>query len=197
MDTAQDHDTEASSKNKGSFIAEDDEEYSDNVVGTVDLESSPVPSIQVGEQIWNWFAGESKGAGELKGKHATDSIMLYIVVFHIGQCVPVELHIRAAFIMPYLDDRQVWLEAEMSWALKAWLIDIPGMYTPSLPMVNGTWVKVWRGQFKGQVGMMAKGYPWGCKVLLVPTLDGDSTYTEMHQELERHDIADVLGNSEW
>ncbi len=95
--------------------------------------------------------------------------------------------------MPHLD-KQVWLEAEMSSALKMWLVDIPGVArsnqqvqlhavapetsrcalrsaSSSLSMVNGAWVKVRRGQFKGQVGIVAKVYPWGCKVLLVPTLD--------------------------
>ncbi len=95
--------------------------------------------------------------------------------------------------MPHLN-KQVWLEAEMSSALKTWLVDIPGVarrnqqvqlhaISPDtswralrsasslLPMVNGAWVKVHRGQFKGEVGMVAKVYPWGCKVLLMPKLD--------------------------
>ncbi len=38
-------------------------------------------------------------------------------------------------------------------------------------MVNGAWVKVRRSQFKGEVGMVVKVFPWGCKVLLVLTLD--------------------------
>ncbi|PBK59765.1 hypothetical protein ARMSODRAFT_1027196 [Armillaria solidipes] len=110
-----------------------------------------------------------------------------IVVFHIGRSAPSELGIKAAFIMPHLD-KQVWLEAEMSSVLKTWLIDIPGIArrnqqvqlhavapeesrcalrsaSSSLPMVIGAWVKVRRGQFKGEVGMVAKVYPWGCKVL--------------------------------
>ncbi|KAK0196416.1 hypothetical protein F5146DRAFT_994360 [Armillaria mellea] len=176
-------DTKASSKNEGSFIAKDDEEYSDDAVGAVDLESSPVPSVQVGEQIWNGLLERAKAQGNLRENmqlvddssydlrlldHAPELWTLScfilkpgwedIVVFHIGRCAPAELHIRAAFITPYLDDRQVWLEVEMSWALKAWLVDIPGMvwrnqqvqicavepeeswcalrYTPLLPMVN-------------------------------------------------------------
>ncbi|KAK0470827.1 hypothetical protein IW261DRAFT_1425664 [Armillaria novae-zelandiae] len=49
-----------------------------------------------------------------------------IVVFHIGRCARPELGIKAAFIMPLLE-KQVWLEVEMSYTLKAWLQDIPGV----------------------------------------------------------------------
>ncbi|KAK0482464.1 hypothetical protein IW261DRAFT_1418027 [Armillaria novae-zelandiae] len=50
-----------------------------------------------------------------------------IVVFHIGRCAQPELGIKAAFIMPLLE-KQVWLEVEMSYTLKAWLQDIPGVH---------------------------------------------------------------------
>ncbi len=82
-----------------------------------------------------------------------------IVVFHIGQNAPLEYGVKAAFNMPHLN-KQVWLEAEMSSALKMWLVDIPGVAqrnqqvqlhaispdtswralwsaSSSLPMVNG------------------------------------------------------------
>ncbi|KAK0474819.1 hypothetical protein IW261DRAFT_1422668 [Armillaria novae-zelandiae] len=52
-----------------------------------------------------------------------------IVVFHIGRCARPELGIKAAFIMPLLE-KQVWLEVEMSYTLKAWLQDIPRSLVP-------------------------------------------------------------------
>ncbi|KAK0466567.1 hypothetical protein IW261DRAFT_1426837 [Armillaria novae-zelandiae] len=116
-----------------------------------------------------------------------------IVVFHIGRCARPELGIRAAFIMPLLE-KQVWLEVEMSYTLKAWLQDIPGVRlcnqqpilhalspldgfgaplstNSSKPLVVGSWVRIRRGKSKGNTGMVGKVYPWGCKVLLIPRLD--------------------------
>ncbi|KAK0471632.1 hypothetical protein IW261DRAFT_1425062 [Armillaria novae-zelandiae] len=116
-----------------------------------------------------------------------------IVVFHIGRCARPELGIKAAFIMPLLE-KQVWLEVEMSYTLKAWLQDIPGVRlrnqqpilhalspldgfgaplstNSSKPLVVGSWVRIRRGKSKGDTGMVGKVYPWGCKVLLIPRLD--------------------------
>ncbi|KAK0220648.1 hypothetical protein IW262DRAFT_1297698 [Armillaria fumosa] len=48
------------------------------------------------------------------------------VVLHIGRCARPELGIKAAFIMPLVEEK-VWLEADMSPKLKDWLFDIPGV----------------------------------------------------------------------
>ncbi|KAK0493512.1 hypothetical protein EDD18DRAFT_1356434 [Armillaria luteobubalina] len=116
-----------------------------------------------------------------------------VVVFHIGRCARPEHRIKAAFMMPVLE-KQVWLEAEMSAMLKEWLKEIPGVCirnqqplihsvspqdgigTPLTtkshkPLVIGSWVRIRRGNLKGDTGVVSKVYPWGCKVLLVPRLD--------------------------
>ncbi|KAK0482951.1 hypothetical protein EDD18DRAFT_1112463 [Armillaria luteobubalina] len=113
------------------------------------------------------------------------------VVLHIGRCVRPELGIKAAFIMPLVGEK-VWLEADVSPKLKDWLFDIPGVahrnqqvllhvISPAdsrhalasivrNPFMPGCWVKVRHGRSRGDVGIVSKMYPWGCKVLFVPTL---------------------------
>ncbi|KAK0503599.1 hypothetical protein EDD18DRAFT_1346462 [Armillaria luteobubalina] len=113
------------------------------------------------------------------------------VVLHIGRCAQPEVGIRAAFITPLVKE-MVWLEADMSPNLKDWLFDIPGvvrqnqqvvLHTISLedsqcaltssvenPFMPGCWVKVRHGRSRGDVGIVSKMYPWGCKVLFVPRL---------------------------
>ncbi|KAK0492453.1 hypothetical protein EDD18DRAFT_1108842 [Armillaria luteobubalina] len=104
-----------------------------------------------------------------------------VVVFHIGCCAWPEHRIKAAFMMPLLE-RQVWLEAEMSTMLKEWLKDIPGICirnqqpllhsvspqdgigTPLVtksyqPIVIGSWVRIRRGSFKGDTGVVTKLSP--------------------------------------
>ncbi|KAK0477072.1 hypothetical protein IW261DRAFT_1421277 [Armillaria novae-zelandiae] len=108
-----------------------------------------------------------------------------IVVFHIGHCARPELGIKAAFIMPLLE-KQVWLEVEMSYTLKAWLKDIPGVclhnQQPILhalspldgfgaPLSTNSSKPLVIGKSKGNTGMVSKVYPLGCKVLLIPRLD--------------------------
>ncbi|PBK94284.1 hypothetical protein ARMGADRAFT_1078979 [Armillaria gallica] len=144
IDTAQD--IKSSSENKGSFI-DNGEEYSDDTadLGTANL--SPVLLTQGQDHIWNSLLERAKAHGNVResmlvGEGSYDFCLLDdapelwilscilswedIIVFHIGQSVPSELGIQAAFIMPHLD-KQVWLEADMSSALKMWLVDIPGM----------------------------------------------------------------------
>ncbi|SJL11844.1 uncharacterized protein ARMOST_15255 [Armillaria ostoyae] len=206
-------DIESSSENEGSFIV--DEEYSDDEADSGAVNLSPVPLTQEEDQVWNSLLERAKAHGNMRESTLVegsydfrlldDAPELWVlscipgwedlVVFHIGRSARPEHGIKTAFIMPHLD-KQVWLEAEMSSALKMWLVDIPGMAwrnqqvqlravspetsrralrstSSSLPMVNGAWVKVRRGQLKGKVGMVAKVYPWGCKVLLIPKLDAD------------------------
>ncbi|KAK0505436.1 hypothetical protein EDD18DRAFT_1344249 [Armillaria luteobubalina] len=113
------------------------------------------------------------------------------VVLHIGRCARPEVGIRAAFIT-LLVKETVWLEADMSPNLKDWLFDIPGVVrrnqqvvlhaistedswralTSSVenPFMPGCWVKVRHGRSRGDVGIVSKMYPWGCKVLFVPQL---------------------------
>ncbi|PBK79269.1 hypothetical protein ARMGADRAFT_1040932 [Armillaria gallica] len=121
-----------------------------------------------------------------------------IVVFHIGRCARPEQGVKAAFIMPLIE-KQVWLEADMSADLKSWLVDIPGVVrrnqqvvlhavspeesrralSSTLPpvVIPGSWIKVRHGPSRGDIGMVSKLYPWGCKVLLVPMFDpSDRTY---------------------
>ncbi|KAK0191932.1 hypothetical protein F5146DRAFT_999190 [Armillaria mellea] len=98
-----------------------------------------------------------------------------IVVFHIGRCARPEQGIKAAFIMPLIEE-QVWLEADMSADLKSWLVDIPGVVrrnqqvvlhavsheesrhtlSSTLPpvVIPGSWIKVRRGPSKGDIGMI-------------------------------------------
>ncbi|KAK0437282.1 uncharacterized protein EV420DRAFT_1652109 [Desarmillaria tabescens] len=207
-------DVESSSESEDSFIVE--EEYSDDAAESEAANLSPVPSTHVPkeDQAWNGLLVRAKVHARVRETTLVDEesydFRLFddapelwvlscmpgwedIVVFHIGRNARSEHGIKAAFIMPHLG-KQVWLEAEMSSALKAWLVDIPGMArrnqqvqlhtvspdmslralwsaSSSPPMVNGAWVKVHHGRFKGEVGMVAKVYPWGCKVLLVPKLD--------------------------
>ncbi|PBK59534.1 hypothetical protein ARMSODRAFT_982942 [Armillaria solidipes] len=195
-------DIESSSENEGSFIA--DKEYSDDEADLEAVNLSSVPLTQEQDQIWNSLLERAKVCGNLRESTLVsegsydfrlldDAPKLWvlscipgwkdIVVFHIGRSAPSELGIKAAFIMPHLDN-QVWLEAEMSLALKTWLVQLHAVAPEEswrvlqsasslLPMVNGAWVKVHCGQFKGKVGMVTKVYPWGCKVLLVPKLDTD------------------------
>ncbi|KAK0502211.1 hypothetical protein EDD18DRAFT_1346791 [Armillaria luteobubalina] len=113
------------------------------------------------------------------------------VVLHIGRCARPEVGIRAAFITPLVKET-VWLEADVSPNLKDWLFDIPGVVrrnqqvvlhaistedsrralTSSVenPFMPGCWVKVRHGRSRGDVGIVSKMYPWGCKVLFVPRL---------------------------
>ncbi|KAK0185548.1 hypothetical protein F5146DRAFT_1005530 [Armillaria mellea] len=152
VDSAQD--IESSSENESSFIG-DDEEYSDDTADLGPVTLSPATFPQDDNQLWRSLLERAK----------------------------------AAFVMPHID-KQVWLEAEISSALKAWLVDIPetSQHTlwsilSRLPLVNGMWVKVHRrSQFKGKVGMVAKVYPWGCKVLLVPTLNTDALPELKHKQ---------------
>ncbi|KAK0184208.1 hypothetical protein F5146DRAFT_1145616 [Armillaria mellea] len=81
----------------------------------------------------------------------------------------------------------------MSVDLKSWLVDIPGvvhrnqqvvlhavsheesqcMLSSTLPpvVIPGNWIKVHHGPSKGDIGMVSKLYPWGCKMLLsIPKL---------------------------
>ncbi|KAK0478117.1 hypothetical protein EDD18DRAFT_1364787 [Armillaria luteobubalina] len=114
-----------------------------------------------------------------------------IMVLHIGRCARPELGIKAAFIMPLVEEK-VWLEATMSSSLKDWLVDIPGVVrrnqqvvlhaispedsrralssTIENPFVSGCWVKVRHGRSRGDVGIVSKVYPWGSEVLFVPRL---------------------------
>ncbi|KAK0472123.1 hypothetical protein EDD18DRAFT_1370524 [Armillaria luteobubalina] len=114
------------------------------------------------------------------------------VVLHIGRCTRPELGIKAAFIMPLVEEK-VWLEATMSPKLKDWLFDIPGVVhrnrqvllhaissedsrralasAVTNPFMPGCWVKVRHGRSRGDVGIVSKMYPWGCKVLLAPKLE--------------------------
>ncbi|KAK0505146.1 hypothetical protein EDD18DRAFT_1343966 [Armillaria luteobubalina] len=114
------------------------------------------------------------------------------VVMHIGRCAWPELGIKAAFIIPLVEEK-VWLEASISSSLKDWLVEIPGVIhrnqqvmlhaisledsrrtlsmTVKNPFMPGCWVKVRHGRSKGEVGIVSKMYPWGCKVLLAPKLD--------------------------
>ncbi|KAK0482833.1 hypothetical protein EDD18DRAFT_1362371 [Armillaria luteobubalina] len=114
------------------------------------------------------------------------------VVLHIGRCARPELGIKAAFIMPLVEEK-VWLEATMSPKLKDWLFDIPGVVHQNRqvllhaissedspcalasavtnPFMPGCWVKVRHGHSRGDVGIVSKMYPWGCKVLLAPKLE--------------------------
>ncbi|KAK0477184.1 hypothetical protein EDD18DRAFT_1114778 [Armillaria luteobubalina] len=104
-----------------------------------------------------------------------------VVMFHIGRCARPEHRIKAAFMMPLLE-KQVWLEAEMSTMLKEWLKDIPGVCirnqqpllhsvspqdrigTPLVTksyqlIVIGSWVRIRRGSFKGDTGVVTKLSP--------------------------------------
>ncbi|KAK0499231.1 hypothetical protein EDD18DRAFT_1350656 [Armillaria luteobubalina] len=131
-----------------------------------------------------------------------------VVVFHIGRCAWPEHRIKAAFMMLLLE-KQVWLEAEMLTMLKEWLKDIPGVCihnqqpllhsvspqdgigTPLVtksyqPIVIGSWVRIRRGSFKGDTGVVTKVYPWGCKLLLVPRLD-PSARNEKNRKQRRLD----------
>ncbi|KAK0494007.1 hypothetical protein EDD18DRAFT_1107515 [Armillaria luteobubalina] len=82
-----------------------------------------------------------------------------IVVLHIGRCARPELGIKAAFIMPLVEEksstgtRQVLLHAISSEDSQC------------------CWVKVSHGRSRGNVGIVSKMYPWGCKVLLAPKLE--------------------------
>ncbi|KAK0220274.1 hypothetical protein IW262DRAFT_1297366 [Armillaria fumosa] len=101
------------------------------------------------------------------------------VVLHIGRCARPELGIKAAFILPLVEEK-VWLETNMSPKLKDWLFDIPGvvhrnqqilLHAISSEDSRRCWVKVHHGHSRGDVGVVSKMYPWGCKVLLAPKLD--------------------------
>lgn len=114
------------------------------------------------------------------------------MVFYIGRCTRPEQGIKATFIMPLIEE-QVWLEANMLADLKSWLVDIPGvmchnqqvvlhavsheesrhMLSSTLPpvVIPGSWIKFHHGPSKGDIRMVSKLYPWGCKVLLVPMFD--------------------------
>ncbi|KAK0473817.1 hypothetical protein EDD18DRAFT_1117158 [Armillaria luteobubalina] len=113
------------------------------------------------------------------------------VVLHIGRCMRPDLGIKATFITP-LVKAMVWIEADISPNLKKWLFDIPGvvhrnqqvlLHTISPedsrhalassirnPYMPGCWVMVCHGRSRGNVGIVSKMYPWGCKVLIVPRL---------------------------
>ncbi|KAK0478102.1 hypothetical protein EDD18DRAFT_1364776 [Armillaria luteobubalina] len=114
------------------------------------------------------------------------------VVIHIGQYARPELGIKADFIILLMEEK-VWLEASISSSLKDWLVEIPGVIrrnqqavlhaisledsrralltTIKNPFSPGCWVKVRHGRSRGDVGIVSKMYPWGCKVLLMPKLD--------------------------
>ncbi|KAK0496317.1 hypothetical protein EDD18DRAFT_1353051 [Armillaria luteobubalina] len=115
-----------------------------------------------------------------------------IVLFHIGRCMRLELGIKATFCIPLVQET-LWLEAMMSSKLKDWLAGIPGVIrrnqqavvyaispeesrralscTVESPYTPGCWVKVHRGKFTRDVGIVSNVYPWGCRVLFVPNLD--------------------------
>ncbi|KAK0433925.1 uncharacterized protein EV420DRAFT_1488853 [Desarmillaria tabescens] len=200
-----DSDVESPSESEESFII--DEESSDETAdsGPINLSACiPIPSRQEEDQAWEGLLKRAKARSNVRecllvGEGSYDWCLLDvapelwvlscfpgwedIVVFHIGRNARPEHGINAAFIMPRLE-KQVWLEAEMTSALKTWLVDIPGVAlqnqqvqlhavplntsacalysgSSSHPMVNGAWVKVHHGRFKGEVGMVAKVYPWG------------------------------------
>ncbi|KAK0474054.1 hypothetical protein IW261DRAFT_1423174 [Armillaria novae-zelandiae] len=108
--------------------------------------------------------------------------------------------VSAAFIMPLLE-KQVWLEVEMSYTLKAWLKDIPGVrlcnqqpILHALSPLDGFGALLSTnsskplviGKSKGDTGMVGKVYPWGCKVLLIPRLD-PSARDKKHGKRQRLD----------
>ncbi|KAK0477518.1 hypothetical protein EDD18DRAFT_1378261 [Armillaria luteobubalina] len=86
----------------------------------------------------------------------------------------------------------VWIEADLSPNLKKWLFDIPGVVRRNQQVLlhtispedswralassvtnlymPGCWVTVRHGRSRGDVGIVSKMYPWGCKVLVVPRL---------------------------
>ncbi|KAK0493110.1 hypothetical protein EDD18DRAFT_1108324 [Armillaria luteobubalina] len=130
-----------------------------------------------------------------------------VIVFHIGRCTRPEHRIKAAFMMPLLE-KQVWLEAEMSTMLKEWLKDIPGVCicnqqpllhsvspqdgigTPLVtksyqPIVIGSWVRIRRGSFKGDTGVITKLGPklFDCGAI---ELDGTEKVKVLKQTEERY-----------
>ncbi|KAK0468505.1 hypothetical protein IW261DRAFT_1426334 [Armillaria novae-zelandiae] len=199
--------------NDENFIAEDNSDGMTNSTAFEVFGRATASTTPDKNQAWTSFLGRARShANGLKDSLETDvrsnirfdmptSELLVLkcfcgweesVVLHIGRCTQPELGIKAAFMMPLVEEK-IWLEANVSLKLKDWLFDIPGvvhrnqqvlLHVISLedsrralasavqnPFVPGCWVKVRHGCSRGDVGIASKMYPWGCKVLLVPKLD--------------------------
>ncbi|KAK0468952.1 hypothetical protein IW261DRAFT_1426003 [Armillaria novae-zelandiae] len=175
------------------FIAEDDSDGTTNSTAFEAFGGATASTAPDENQAWTSFLGRARSrANGLKDSLETDCGWEESVVLHIGRCARPELGIKAAFMMPLVEEK-IWLEANVSPKLKDWLFDIPGvvhrnqqvlLHAISLedsrralasavqnPFVPGCWVKVRHGRSRGDVGIASKMYPWGCKVLLAPKLD--------------------------
>ncbi|KAK0478114.1 hypothetical protein EDD18DRAFT_1114236 [Armillaria luteobubalina] len=185
--------------NDEDFIAEEDSSDGTTGSTTFEVfDRGTASTVAEESQAWTSFLERARSrANELKSSLETDvrsdiglfdvpaSELLLLkcfcgweesVVLHIGRCARPELGIKAAFITPLVAET-VWLEAAMSPNLKVVLHAIsPEDSRRALassvenPFMPGCWVKVRHGRSRGDVGIVSKMYPWGCKVLFVPRL---------------------------
>ncbi|KAK0475023.1 hypothetical protein EDD18DRAFT_1116208 [Armillaria luteobubalina] len=160
------------------FIAE--EESSDGTTHSTAFDSAATSTVAEESQVWTSFLERARShANDLKSSLETEvrsdiglfdmpaSELLLLkcfcgweesVVLHIGWCAWPEVGIRAAFITPLVKETESFAETNKL------------CFTPSLPKTAGCWVKVRHGRSQGDVGIVSKMYPWGCKVLFMPQL---------------------------
>ncbi|KAK0471805.1 hypothetical protein IW261DRAFT_1424890 [Armillaria novae-zelandiae] len=134
--------------NDENFIAEeDDSDGTTNSMAFKVFGGATTSTIPDENQAWTSFLGRARScANGLKDSLETDvrsnirfdvptSEILVLkcfcgweesVVLHIGWCTRPELGIKAAFMMPLVEEK-IWLEANVSLKLKDWLFDIPGV----------------------------------------------------------------------
>ncbi|KAK0502069.1 hypothetical protein EDD18DRAFT_1100564 [Armillaria luteobubalina] len=185
------------------FIVEEDD-WDDTAHSTTSEVSdrAATPSVVDESQDWNNFLDRARSRANMPSTLESDvrfdnglfdvAPELWVLncfsgweesmVMHIGRCARPELGIKAAFIIPLVEEK-VWLEASISSSLKDWLVEIPGVIrrdqqvmlhaisledsrrtlsmTVKNPFMPGCWVKVHHGRSKGEVGI----------VLLAPKLD--------------------------
>ncbi|KAK0479085.1 hypothetical protein EDD18DRAFT_1113950 [Armillaria luteobubalina] len=187
------HDNEVDSPYKDSdkdFIAEEDSV--DSMTESMAFDRATALMVDDESQAWTSFLERARShANDLKSSLETECGWEESVVLHIGQCAWSELGIKAAFITLLMKET-VWIEADLSPNLKKWLFDIPGVIcrnqqvllhtispedswralasSVTNPYMPGCWVTVRHGHSRGDVGIVIKMYPWGCKVLIVPRL---------------------------
>ncbi|KAK0471695.1 hypothetical protein IW261DRAFT_1424938 [Armillaria novae-zelandiae] len=176
------------------FIVGEDDQWDDAAHSTAFRDFYRVAASLLADQsqAWNSFLERARSRANVPRPLENDSGWEESVVLHIGRCAQPELGIKAAFIIPLVEEK-VWLEANISSRLKDWLVEIPGVVhrnqqvvlhaispedsqhalssTMTNPFMPGCWVKVRHGRLRGEVGMASKMYPSGCNVLLAPKLD--------------------------
>ncbi|KAK0484198.1 hypothetical protein EDD18DRAFT_1361758 [Armillaria luteobubalina] len=179
------------------FIAEEDS--ADSMTESTAFDRATASMVDDKSQAWTSFLERARScANDLKSSLETEvrsdislfdmpaSELLVLqcfcgweesVVLHIGRCMRPELGIKAAFITPLV---------------KETLFDIPGVVrrnqqvllhtispedsqhalasSVTNPYMPGCWVTVCHGRSQGNIGIVSKMYPWGCKVLIMPRL---------------------------